>query len=158
MTILINNLQEMTRLNNFDFSSLNPHTTLNNAGSCVFSFKRGKFVQSGSQVNILNRKWIMGWKQKCRSGQIHQPNLSAVKINAELSYERTPIPHGLLSYMISHLHLSLFPWWRTNSLNRQMNFTYRIIAWKILLNDGLKSLNLKLRLAMKEMRLFDTRD
>jgi hypothetical protein len=29
-----------------------------NAGNCVFSFQRGKFVQSGSQANIPNRKRI----------------------------------------------------------------------------------------------------
>jgi hypothetical protein len=39
-----------------------------------------------------------------------------------------------------------------------MNFKYRIIAREIRLNDGLKSLNPKRRLAMKEMRLFGAKD
>ena len=56
------NHQKLTQLNSGDYSSLIPIPPSKNAGTgnCVFSFQREKFVQSGSQVNILNRKRISG--------------------------------------------------------------------------------------------------
>ena len=51
------NHQKLTQLNSGDYSSLIPIPPFKNAGTgyCVFSFQRGKFAQSASQVNILNR-------------------------------------------------------------------------------------------------------
>ena len=61
------NLHVFTQMNICNYSAPIPipqHSK--NAVSCVFSFQRKQIVQSGSKVNILNRKGIMSWKRICR--------------------------------------------------------------------------------------------